>query len=60
MVQLLVVISCVGVDVIGKLFSNLFYPTQTQIHREIQVLQYNKDKKEEKKRLSSPDHEEEC
>lgn len=57
MVQLLVVVSCTGADVIGKLFSNLFYPTQTQIHREIQVLDYKRELRLEKKLLRGPDHE---
>ena len=56
-VQLIVVVVCTGVDVVGKLFSNLFFPTQTQIHREIQVLEYKKQLREEKKLQSSPDHE---
>jgi len=59
MVLLLVVISSVIVDVVGKVFSNMFYPTQTQIHREIEVLEYNKKKKEEDRIIASPDHEEE-
>jgi magnesium-transporting ATPase (P-type) len=29
----------IGVDVCGKLFSNMFYPTQTQIHSEIEAKQ---------------------
>jgi len=58
-VLLLVVFAANIADVVGKLFSNMFYPTQTQIHREIQVLKYNKMRKEEQRIITSPDHEEE-
>ena len=57
MIFLLAVLMCQIVDVSGKLFSNMFYPTQTQIHREIQVLKFNKEKREQKRREISPDHE---
>lgn len=59
-ILLLVTISCISVDVFGKLFSNMYFPTQTQIHREIQVLDFRKKKREEKIRKRSPDYEEEC
>lgn len=49
MVFVLVIFICTAVDVVGKVFSNMFYPTQTQIHREIQVLDFKKQLKEEKK-----------
>ena len=55
-ILLLVILSCISVDVFGKLFSNMYFPTQTQIHREIQVLDFRK--KIRKKR--SPDYKEEC
>lgn len=57
MVVLLVILICTGVDVVLKVFSNMFYPTQTQIHREIQVLEYQKAKREEKRIERSPDFE---
>jgi hypothetical protein len=53
----IVALACTAVDVVGKVFSNLFYPTQTQIHREIQVLEYKKRRREEKKIQKSPDFE---
>lgn len=42
-------IIAIGFDVSGKVFSNMFYPTQTQIHLEIECMQKmekesNKDK----------------
>jgi hypothetical protein len=55
MVILIAVIACTTADVVGKLFSNMFYPTQTQIHREIQVLEYKKQIREEKKQAKNPD-----
>ncbi len=42
----MVTIAATSVDVIGKLFSNMFYPTQAQIHKEIQHFNYKKEKKE--------------
>ena len=51
------VLTCTAADVVGKVFSNMFYPTQTQIHREIQVLKYKKRRREEKKVRSSADYE---
>jgi magnesium-transporting ATPase (P-type) len=57
MVVLIVFLSCQVVDVVGKVFSNMFYASQTQIHREIQVLEYKKQKREEKRIQTSPDHE---
>ena len=56
----LVTLACICVDVIGKVFSNMYFPTQTQIHREIQVLDFKKKKREEKRLKRSPDYEEEC
>eukprot|EP00557_Chaetoceros_sp_GSL56_P002726 CAMPEP_0176499310 /NCGR_PEP_ID=MMETSP0200_2-20121128/12857_1 /TAXON_ID=947934 /ORGANISM="Chaetoceros sp., Strain GSL56" /LENGTH=1734 /DNA_ID=CAMNT_0017897717 /DNA_START=151 /DNA_END=5351 /DNA_ORIENTATION=- len=41
-------IAATSIDVIGKVFSNMFYPTQTQIHKEIQKLQYMPERKREK------------
>lgn len=32
-------IIAMGFDVSGKAFSNMFYPTQTQIHREMECMQ---------------------
>lgn len=45
-------IAATSIDVIGKVFSNMFYPTQTQIHKEIQKLQYTP----EYKRGKEPTH----
>jgi len=36
MVLIVVPVSAVAADVVMKVFSNMFYPTQTQIHKEIQ------------------------
>ena len=36
MVLILIPTAMLIIDVVLKLFSNMFYPTQTQIHREIQ------------------------
>lgn len=33
-------VAAMSADVIGKVFSNMFYPTQTQIHKEIQKLKF--------------------
>ena len=33
----MVPIAAIGVDASGKLFSNMFYPTQTQIHIEMEA-----------------------
>ena len=59
-ILLIVTLACISVDVLGKLFSNMYFPTQTQIHREIQVLDFKKKKREEKRLKRSPDYEEEC
>ena len=34
--MLFIPIAAIGFDVAGKVFSNMFYPTQTQIHIEIE------------------------
>ena len=39
-------IACISLDVVAKVFSNMFYPTQTQIHLELQ----SKEKMEKRKR----------
>jgi hypothetical protein len=42
-------IAAIGIDVIGKVFSNMFYPTQTQIHKEIQKLHFLPERRKSKK-----------
>lgn len=39
MIVTFVPIIAIGFDVSGKVFSNMFYPTQTQIHLEIECMQ---------------------
>ena len=47
-VIVLVTVAATSLDVVGKVFSNMYYPTQTQIHREIQKLKFKKEKRAEK------------
>ena len=44
-VIILVTVAATSMDVIGKLFANMFFPTQTQIHREIQHFQFKEKKR---------------
>lgn len=46
MLFILVPVAAITFDVVGKVFSNMYYPTQTQIHLEIQA----KEAAEKKKR----------
>ena len=39
----MVTVAATSIDVVGKVFSNMFYPSQTQIHKEIQMLRSRKD-----------------
>jgi len=38
-------------DVSGKVFSNMFYPTQTQVHKEYQELVWKKERRQNERRL---------
>lgn len=42
-------VAATGIDVIGKVFSNMFYPTQTQIHKEIQKFHFLPERRKAKK-----------
>ena len=46
----MVTIAATSVDVIGKVFGNMFYPTQTQIHKEIQHINMKEEKRETMRR----------
>ena len=45
MVVILVPIAGMAFDVCGKVYSNMFYPTQTQIHVEIDAKQKREQRK---------------
>jgi len=38
-------VAAMSIDVIGKLFGNMFFPSQTQIHREIERKQLDEKAK---------------
>jgi hypothetical protein len=46
-------LTCIAIDVCGKAFSNIFYPTQTQIHLELEQEQKSIEKKRRLLRPSS-------
>jgi hypothetical protein len=54
-VIILATIAATVADLSLKVFSNMFYPTQTQIHKEISVLRKRREMKSRKKKRSNTD-----